>query len=130
MPKAMLTVDRRSKQRVPVKIPVTYRLETDEKILRTVEEWRGARKHAFTLDLSLQGMRLAAGRELEKGMVLRFDLFLLGKVQVASIYAAVRWVRDGQAGLRFLMMKEKEMGALDEFLKNSASRVPPGSLGG
>lgn len=81
-----------------------------------MDEWRGVERHGFTVDLSLGGMNLVVDDPIEVGEVLRFDVFLLDRKEVLSLYGAVRWSNEKGVGLRFLGMKPEEMEALEAFL--------------
>ena len=108
--------ERRTEPRIPIKIPVKYLQEEGKAALKTVAEWRNTKKHGYTLDISLGGMSVVVDQYLEVGTILNFDLFLLDSVSVATLYAEVKWVGKKSAGLRFLLMKEKELDALKAFL--------------
>ncbi|HUO58744.1 MAG TPA: PilZ domain-containing protein [bacterium] len=111
--------ERRAEPRIPIKIPVKYLQEDDKAVLKTIAEWRNTKKHGYTLDVSLGGMSVVVDQYLQVGTILNFDLFLLDSVSVATLYAEVRWVSQKSAGLRFLLMKEKELEALRAFLMKS-----------
>lgn len=121
MPEANLSIERRATPRISVKIPVKYRLEDGKEVLKTIDEWRKTERNAYTLDLSLGGMRIVVDQPLSVGDILQFELFILDKVNRAAVYAEVKWVNEMGAGLRFLMMPEEELEALKAFLDKSAN---------
>jgi c-di-GMP-binding flagellar brake protein YcgR len=114
--------ERRNHPRHDVKIPVKFRCEKSEGIYKSLEDWRGIERHGFTLDLSLGGMSLVVDDPLQVGEVLRFDLYLLDKKEVVSLFGAVRWSNEKGVGLRFLGVKPEEMEALGEFLSKVYER--------
>jgi c-di-GMP-binding flagellar brake protein YcgR len=115
MPKAKMILERRGSPRLSMMIPVKYRLERDEKVLRGIEDWRSEENNALTLDMSLGGMQIAVDRSLAVGDVLHFDIHLLDKARNASVYAKVIRTGKGKAGLQFLMMNDGEREALKAF---------------
>jgi hypothetical protein len=121
MPDANISMERRVNPRIAIKIPVKYRLEEDKEVVKTIEEWRNTQKHAHTLDMSLSGMSIILDHYLAMGTILRFDVYLLDKVNVATIYAEVKWVNPNGTGVKFLMMKDKELEALKMFLEKSSA---------
>ena len=114
MPKAKLTVERRANPRFSVKIPVKYRLEQDQEVLKKFADWR---QNAFTLDVSLGGMKISVDHPLMLGDVLEFDIYLLEKSDAVKVYAYVVRADPISAGLKFLMMKDGEREVLKNFLK-------------
>lgn len=129
MPKANRPIERRGKPRFFVKIPVKYRLEEAEMVIRA-EEWRQTKENAFTLDMSLEGMQIVADQPLTAGNILPFDLFLLEKRNVVRVYSKVVRVRRKKAGLHFLAMKDDARKCLEEFLEKIASVKPDSSQTG
>jgi len=111
--------ERRSHPRLSVKVPLKYQLEKDRKIYKTREDLRKTQRHGFTLDLSRSGMNIVVDDPLKEGDILRFDVFLLHKRNLVSVYSEVKWVGPQSAGLYFLMMKPEESEALQEFLECS-----------
>lgn len=118
MPKANISVDRRINPRISIKVPVKYRLEKDKKVLKKIEEWRHNKEHAYTLDMSLSGMNIVVDQPLTKGEVMHFEVFLLDKKRVLTLYAEVKWANKKSAGLHFLLMKDEEKEGLRTFLEN------------
>lgn len=122
MPEANMFIEKRGTPRISIKIPVKYRLEEDQVVRETIAEWQRKEKNAYTLDMSLGGMRIVVDQSLMAGEILRFDLFLLDKTNVVTIYAEVKWTDEKSAGLHFLMMKNEEMEYLKDFLEKSAGK--------
>jgi c-di-GMP-binding flagellar brake protein YcgR len=118
MPKAKISIDRRTNPRLSVKIPVKYQLVDDKKVLKGIEDWRQSERHGFTLDLSMGGMQLVVDQPLPVKTVLKFDIYIMDKSRVISVYAEVMWTNEKGTGLRFLMMKTAEEEALKTFLEN------------
>ena len=121
MPEANISVERRVQPRISIKIPIKYRLEKNKAVLKTIEEWRGSEKHAYTLDLSLGGMSIVMDQKVAVGTILCFEVFFLDAVNVMTIYAEVKWTDAGGIGLHFLMMKDTELEALKAFLEKSSN---------
>lgn len=111
-----MTMERRGNPRFTIKIPIKFRLEQNKKVLKKIEDWRQTEKNAYTLDISGGGMRIAVDQPLTVGDVLQFDIYLLDKSNVVSVYANVIRADKISAGLKFLMMKDDEMETLKNFL--------------
>lgn len=120
MPKTKMPMNRRDNPRVSIKVPVKYVPADDKKVLKKIEDWRESRKHGFTLDLSAEGMQLAAAHPLAVGSVLEFNIYILDKVNVVTVYAQVMWTHKNSAGLHFLLMKPAEKDALTSFLQKAS----------
>lgn len=126
MPKEKANVERRRAPRLSMRIPVKYRLERNEKVLQSIEDWRLTENNALTLDMSLGGMQIAVDQSLKVGDVLRFDIHLLNKTKNADVYAKVIRTNKKSVGLQFLMMNDEEREALKaffEFLRFNQSRL-------
>lgn len=121
MPKAKMSMERRLHPRINVKIPVKYRLEEDAQVIKTIAKWRSEEKNAYTLDMSLGGMSIVVDKPLSAGEFIKFEVYLLDKKNLVTIYAAVRWADKKSAGVRFLMMKNEDLDALKAFLEKSAA---------
>lgn len=120
MPKTKITNNRRDNPRVSIKVPVKFVPADDKKVLKKIEDWRESRKHGVTLDLSTDGMQLAAEHRMKVGSVLEFNIYILDKVNVVTVYAQVMWTHKNSAGLHFLLMKPTERDALTSFLQKAS----------
>jgi len=120
MPKTKIADNRRDNPRVPIKVPVKFVPAEDKKVLKKIEDWRESRKYGVTLDLSTDGMQLAANHHLTVGSVLEFNIYILDKVNVVTVYARVVWANKNSAGLHFLLMKPAEKDALTSFLQKAS----------
>ncbi len=120
MPKNNRTDNRRDNPRVSIKVPVKFVPTEDKKVLKKIEDWRESRKYGVTLDLSTEGMQLAADHHLAGGSVLEFNIYILDKINVVTVYAKVVWTHKNSAGLHFLLMKPAERDALMSFLQKAS----------
>ncbi len=120
MPEAKMSMERRENPRFAMKIPVKYCLEKDKEVIKVITEWRKEAKNAYTLDMSLGGMKIVVDQPLSMGDLLKFELYLLDKVNVVTIFAEVMWSGPDCAGIRFLMIKPEELDALKVFLEKSS----------
>ncbi len=120
MREANLSMERRTSPRVSIKTPVKYRLEEDQKIFRTIEEWRNSGQNATALDLSLEGMCIVVDKPIRVGEVLCLEIHCLSEDKTLTVYASVRWANCKGAGLRFLMMKDDEVDCLKSLLERSS----------
>ncbi len=117
MDKLKAVLERRGTPRFPIKLPVKYRLELNKKVLKKIEDWKKNEKNAYTLDVSLGGMRIAVDQPLEAGNVIQFDIYLLDKSNIVKVYANVIRADKESASLKFLIMKDEERDALKCFLE-------------
>jgi len=121
----MLTVkmikEKRIHARIPVKIPVKYRLMEGDNVFCNHEEWHRREKSTFTLDMSLDGMRISLDPSLSVGNVLKSEIFLLDQKASIDVYAEVAWIDDKGAGIHFLLMVNDERESLLHFLEKSSS---------
>jgi hypothetical protein len=122
MPEGKIMVEKRGNPRLFIKIPVLYRLEEDERVLKKIDHWRNSKKNGYTLNISLGGMLIAVDEPLKVGNVIKFEIFLFDKTNKVEVYANVMRVDEKGAGLQFLMMKNEER----EFLKAFLDKNSPG----
>lgn len=111
-------LERRLHSRVPVKLPVQYRLVEDPKEL---EELRG--RTALAKDLSPDGLYLKTGKAVKPGDVFRLEIAVPEGSKQLFAFAEVVWADEMGAGLRLLIMESED----EEFLKdywNRASSQP------
>ncbi len=120
MPKTKIVINRRVNPRVLIKVPVKFVPAEDKKVSKKIEDWRESKKCGFTLDLSTGGMQLAADHHLTVGSVLEFNIYILDKVKVVTVYAKVVWTNKNSTGLHFLLIKPAEMDALTSFLQKAS----------
>jgi hypothetical protein len=113
-------IEKRGHPRVPVKIPVKYRLEKNTNVFQGVEVWRNFKENAYTLDMALGGMKISADRPLRIGDVLEFEIFLFFKFTYVNVYSRVVWVNGQDIGIKFLAMKEESRNVLEDYLKSVA----------
>jgi PilZ domain len=113
-------IEKRVHSRVPVKIPVKYRLEKNTNVFQGVEVWRNFKENAYTLDMALGGMKISVDRPLKIGDVLEFEIFLFFKFSYVNVYSRVVWVNGQDIGIKFLAMKEHSRSVLEDYLKSVA----------
>ena len=120
MPEANLFVEKRAHPRVPVKIPVTYRVVEDMAGIQSILEMRKNETSTQTLDISLGGMYIVAEQALSIDTILHLDIALPGKSKKITAYGEVAWSKESGAGLRFMMIKNEDLESLKEFLNESS----------
>jgi hypothetical protein len=118
MPEANLFLDKRAHPRVPVKIPVNYRVMEDNKEISNIRQLGERTKSAQTLDTSLGGMFVVAEQMLDMGAILSLKISIPGKTSALPAFAEVVWSNATGAGLHFLAMKEDDAQALDAYLQS------------
>ena len=98
MPITAKANNRRDNPRVSIKVPVKFVPAEDKKALKKIKDWRESREYGVTLDLSTDGMQLSADHHLTVGSVLEFNIYILDKVNVVTVYAQVVWTHKNSAG--------------------------------
>jgi hypothetical protein len=119
MQDANLFIEKRAHPRVPVKIPVKYRLVEDLKGIQSIIEIRKTVTNTESLDLSLGGIYIVAEQKLEPGHILSLDIFLPKKERPLSAFAEVVWSKESGAGLHFMLLKNEDLVALTAFLDDA-----------
>ena len=102
--------EQRIHTRVPVKLPVQYRLLDNPK---EMEKFRG--KVALAKDLSLEGMyiKIARDRDVKIGEIFRLDISLTQTICHLFAFGEVVWMNELGVGLHLMLMPEEDK----EFLK-------------
>ncbi len=116
MPEANLFVEKRAYPRVPVKLPVKYRLVDDMAGIQSILEMRKTETNTNTNDISLGGMYIVSDQKLTVGNILHLDITLPGKAKRLAAFGEVVWSKDSGAGLRFMMIKSEDLEALKSFM--------------
>ena len=111
--------EKRATPRVPIKIPVKFRVMYDYAEMAAIAAPSHYQENAHTLDLSLEGMYLSLDQPLEVGNVIQSEIFLLDKEASVTTYAEVAWTDDEGAGIHFLLMASEERESLGDFLDKS-----------
>lgn len=117
MPEAKLFMEKRRHARIPVQIPIRYRLLEDKKEIKHIYGLGKTEKVAKTVDTSLGGMYIVADQALNVEGILSLKIALPERTEVISAFAEVVWSNEKGAGLRFLAIKEQDINALAEHLK-------------
>jgi hypothetical protein len=105
--------DSKSKDRLrsKVKIPVQY--------WRIDEEKQPAKERghiALAKDLSHEGMYVKTGRRLEKGEILRLEIYIRHKTKHIYALAEVVWTDKKGGGLHLMLMPEEDKESLKKYL--------------
>jgi len=122
MPEANLFLDKRVHSRVPVKIPVSFRLMDDHKEIKNVREMGTKVKSGQTMDSSLGGMYIVAETTMKMGDILSLKISIPGRTAPTTAFAEVMWSNATGAGIRFLAMKEEDVKLLEVYLKGIAAK--------
>ena len=109
--------ENRVHHRVPVKLPVQYRLLDNPKL---VEKFRG--KVALAKDLSQEGMyiKIARDKDVKVGEIFRLDISLPEIFRHLFAYGEVVWMNELGVGLHLMLMPEEDKGFLKEYLQQIA----------
>lgn len=121
MPEANMYMEKRVHPRVPFKIPVKYRVVEDPKEAKAVLNGKKADKSSRTINISLGGLYLVVDQVLGVGSVLRLEMNMPEIARVIPSFAEVAWSNNTEVGLRFLAMKEEDVGALKDYLQRAIS---------
>jgi hypothetical protein len=104
--------------RSKVKIPVQY-WRIDEKKQPAKE-----RGHiALAKDLSHEGMYIKTGKRLEKGEILRLEIYIRHKTKHIYALAEVVWADKKGGGLHLMLMPEEDKESLKKYLEKV--ELPP-----
>jgi len=117
MPEGNLFLDKRAHPRVPVKIPIQFRLMEDHKEITNIKDMGSKTKAGQTLDTSMGGMFVVADQNLSIGDILSLKITIPPKTMALSAFAEVVWANATGAGLHFLAMKEEDVAELENYLK-------------
>jgi hypothetical protein len=109
-------LERRSHSRIPVKIPVQYRLVDDPKELKNIKG-----RTALAKDLSLDGMFIKTDKTVNAGDVIRLDISMPEKSRRLFAFAEVVRVSKKGAGLKLMLMAVEDQEALKTYLDNPPS---------
>ena len=109
-------LEKRVHSRIPVKIPVQYRLVQDPKEL---ENLKG--QTALAKDVSLDGMFIKTAEAAKVGDVIRLDISVPEKSKQLFAFAEVVWVNETGAGLRLMLMASEDREDLKSYLARAVS---------
>src|ERR1019366_351860 len=109
MPEANLFLDKRLHSRVPVKIPVTFRLMDDHKEITNIREMATKVKTGQTMDTSLGGMYIVAETTMKTGDIISLKISIPERTAPTTAFAEVMWSNATGAGIRFLAMKDEDV---------------------
>ncbi len=109
-------LEQRIHTRIPVKLPVQYRLLDRPK---AVERFRS--NVALAKDLSQEGMyiKIARDSDVKIGEIFRLDISLPETLSRLFAYGEVVWMNGLGVGLHFMLMPEEDR----EFLKTYLARA-------
>jgi hypothetical protein len=110
-------LEKRVNSRIPVKVPVQYRLVEDP---RELEDFRG--RTALAKDLSLDGMYIKTDHAVKVGDVFRLDVSVPERSKQLFAFAEVIWVNDAGAGLRLMLMASEDKESLKDYIDRIASK--------
>ena len=122
MPEANLFVEKRAYPRIPVKLPVKYRLVDDMAGAQSILEMRKTETNTNTHDISLGGMYIVSDQKLVVGNILHLDITLPGKTKRLAAFGEVVWSKDSGAGLRFMMIKNEDLETLKLFMEETGKK--------
>jgi PilZ domain len=117
MPIQNLFAEKRAHERVPLKMPVRYRVLEENYSARNLNELSKNENQSQTLDTSLGGLCVAQDGRLITGNILNLKLLLPGRDEIITAFADVVWATQTLAGLHFLAVKEKDLELLSQQLK-------------
>jgi hypothetical protein len=122
MPEANLFLDKRAHTRVPVKIPVTFKIIGDHGEVKNIKELGEKLKVAQTVDSSLGGIYLVADQPFKIGDILNLKITIPNLPIPLAAYADVVWANETGAGLQFLAIKDSDLESFAAYLKRVSDR--------
>ncbi len=123
MDEANLVVEKRANPRVPVKIPVKFHLVDEMAGIQFVIDMSKTLTDTQTLDISLNGLYIVADQKLNPGSILYLEITLPGSTNPLTAFGEVVWSKESGAGLRFVMIENEVLMALEAFLKEPSSKM-------
>jgi c-di-GMP-binding flagellar brake protein YcgR len=111
--------ERRVYPRIPLKVPVNYRVVEDQKEITTISERNRTKQTTHTINMSLGGMCLQSRESIGVGSIVRLEIALPDIPHMISAYAEVVWSNGSFGGLHFEAIKEGDMDALKDYLSRS-----------
>jgi Tfp pilus assembly protein PilZ len=119
MPEGHLIHEKRTHPRVPLKIPVTYRVISEDQEYKSVQDRKNYEQAGTTIDVSMGGLYLAANQTFGSGTILRLEVTLPEVPHQFSAYAVVAWSNKTGAGLHFEAIREPDEKILKEYLEQA-----------
>jgi hypothetical protein len=106
-------LEKRTHSRMPVKLPIQYRLLDNPE---QVEKFKG--KVALAKDLSMEGMflKIAPDRALRTGEVVRLDISLPEISKHLFAFGEVVWINRLGAGIHLMLMPDEDRQYLKSYL--------------
>ncbi len=111
-----LFAEKRAFERVPLKMPVRYRVLEEKISAHNVSELTKSENQSQTLDTSLGGLCVAQDGRLSAGNLLNLKLLLPDRNETITAFVDVVWATDLLAGLKFLAVKKTDMDLLSQQL--------------
>lgn len=109
--------EKRAHERVPLRLPIRYRVLDEQVTARNVSEFAKSENLTQTLDTSLGGLCVSQDGQLKAGNLLNVKLTLPGHNEVITAFADVVWVKEFLAGLKFLAVKKQDLDLLTQQIK-------------
>lgn len=116
MPEGDLFLERRVHPRVPLSLPVRYRVIDDQAEIGALRD-RPKDNVSQTRDVSLGGVYIASRDPLEVGNILRLELTLPREGAPLSAFAEVVWCSSSGCGLHFLAIRDEDLESLKALLE-------------
>ncbi len=106
-------LEKRTQSRLPVKLPIQYRLLDNPE---PVEKFKG--KVALAKDLSLDGifLKIAPDKAIRAGEVVRLDITLPEISKHLFAFGEVVWVNRLGAGVHLMLMPDEDRQFLKSYL--------------
>ena len=106
-------VEKRSNPRVPIKIPLKFRLLDGAKDPATISGMRKTEISSQAVDASLGGMYIILEQKLDIGNIMSLHFTLPEIPGELSAFAEVVWGNESGVGVHFLALKPEDMQSLD-----------------
>lgn len=118
MPEANLFLDKRAHTRVPMKIPVTFKIIEDHGNVKNIKALADKLKVGQTVDSSLGGIYVVADQPFKIGDILNLKITIPNLTTPLTAYADVVWANDTGAGLQFLAIRDSDLESFASYLKS------------
>jgi len=124
MPHENSFIEKRVHPRVPIKMPIKYRVIEDQRDVNTASK-RKEELTSQTKDVSLGGLFMIADQVHNTGSILRLNISIPEITNEIVAFAEVVWSNNTGAGLHFESIKEEDVDVLKNFLSLKSLKYKP-----
>ena len=120
MPETDKFIEKRIHPRVPINLPVKYRVIEEQAILTSARDRKSRDQTSYTLNVSLGGLFLVTDQIRDLESILRLEISIPDIHHMITAFSEVVWSNITGAGLHFEAIKEKDLEVLYDFLSQKS----------